>query len=183
MFTRSSDSGQKGFAARIAGGSQGHSQQPLPPIPPTQQAPPAAIAPPSFPVVSPPAAEGTSVIGNDLTILGQNLTIISRGTVQLDGEIHGNLHGAEIVIGERGKVTGTVAAEKVVVRGQVDGVIRGLKVAIEASARVDGDIHHQSLIIDKGAHFEGRCKRPKDPAELKPVLEVETLSASDIKVA
>ena len=47
------------------------------------------------------------------------------GTLQVDGEIEGDVGGAEVIIGERGRVTGTVAAERVIVRGTISGVIRG----------------------------------------------------------
>ena len=108
-----------------------------------------------------------SVIGNDLKIIGQGLKIISQGTLQVDGEVEGDVAGAEVIIGEQGKVTGTVAAERVIVRGKISGVIRGMTVALQTSARVEGDIHHMSLTIEQGAEFDGRCRRPQDPSELK----------------
>jgi len=108
-----------------------------------------------------------SVIGNDLKIIGQGLKIISQGTLQVDGEVEGDVRGSEVIIGEKGKVTGTVAAERVIVRGKISGVIRGMTVALQASARVEGDIHHMSLTIEQGAEFDGRCRRPQDPSELK----------------
>ena len=95
-----------------------------------------------------------SVIGNDLRIIGQGLKIISQGTLQVDGEIEGDVGGAEVIIGERGRVTGTVAAERVIVRGRTSGVIRGMTVAPQASAGVEGDIHYLSLAIEQGAEFE-----------------------------
>src|SRR5262250_2777720 len=72
---------------------------------------------PPQPQRRPSAAEigAKSVIGNDLKIIGQ-------GTLQVDGEIEGDVGGSEVIIGEKGKVTGTVAAERVVVRGQISGV-------------------------------------------------------------
>jgi cytoskeletal protein CcmA (bactofilin family) len=117
---------------------------------------------------------GKSVISNDLRILGQDLKIISRGTLQVDGEIEGDVAGAEIIIGEQGKVTGTVAAERVIVRGTTSGVIRAMTVALQSSARVEGDIHHMSLAIEQGAQFDGRCRRPSSPAELQLDLEAHS---------
>ena len=114
---------------------------------------------------------GKSVISNDLRIIGQGLRIISRGTLQVDGEVEGDVGGAEIIIGEQGRVTGTVAAERVIVRGQISGVIRAMTVALQASARMEGDIHHMSLVIEQGAQFDGRCRRPASPSELQLDLE------------
>jgi cytoskeletal protein CcmA (bactofilin family) len=116
-----------------------------------------------------PAAPGAgpkSVIGNDLKIIGQGLKIISQGTLQVDGEIEGDVAGAEVIIGEKGKVTGTVAAERVIVRGTISGVIRGATVALQASSHVEGDIHHISLAIEQGANFDGRCRRAADASQL-----------------
>ncbi|HEX5999297.1 MAG TPA: polymer-forming cytoskeletal protein [Hyphomicrobiaceae bacterium] len=136
---------------------------------PLSSTPPGAGA---APAVGIPRRVGTesgnkSVIGNDLKIIGQGLKIISQGTLQVDGEVEGDVAGAEVIIGEQGKVTGTVAAERVIVRGKISGVIRGMAVALQSSARVEGDIHHMSLAIEQGAEFDGRCRRPQDPSELK----------------
>ena len=115
--------------------------------------------------------DAKSVIGNDLKIIGQGLKIISQGTLQVDGEIEGDVGGSEVIIGEQGKVTGTVAAERVIVRGKVAGVIRGAAVTLQSSARVEGDIHHMQLAIEQGAEFDGRCRRPNNASELNLNLE------------
>ncbi len=111
-----------------------------------------------------------SIIGNDLTIVGQGLRIITRGTLQVDGRIEGDVVGNEIIIGEKGEVIGVVSADEIIVRGQVQGTIKGHSVTLQASARVEGDVHHQQLTVEQGAHLDGRVRRPKDPAELKPDL-------------
>jgi cytoskeletal protein CcmA (bactofilin family) len=112
-----------------------------------------------------------SVIGNDLKIIGQGLKIISQGTLQIDGEVEGDVGGSEVIIGEKGRVTGTVAAERVIVRGHISGVIRGVTVTLQSSSKVEGDIHHMSLAIEQGAEFDGRCRRPADASELNLNLE------------
>jgi cytoskeletal protein CcmA (bactofilin family) len=116
-------------------------------------------------------ASTKSVISNDLKIIGQGLKIISQGTLQVDGEVEGDVRGTEVIIGEKGRVTGTVAAERVIVRGTISGVIRGMTVTLQASSRVEGDIHHMSLAIEQGAEFDGRCKRPADASELNLDLD------------
>jgi cytoskeletal protein CcmA (bactofilin family) len=126
----------------------------------------------------PPRRSGTdsgnkSVISNDLKIIGQGLKIISQGTLQVDGEVEGDVAGAEVIIGEQGKVTGTVSAERVIVRGKISGVIRGMTVALQASARVEGDIHHMSFAIMQGATFEGRSRRAASEADLQAAARVQ----------
>ena len=114
---------------------------------------------------------GKSVISQDLKIIGQALRIISRGTLQVDGEIEGDVAGKEIIIGETGQVTGTVSGERVIVRGKVAGAIRSMTVALQSTARVEGDIHHMSLAIEQDAQFDGRCRRPSDASELRLDLD------------
>jgi len=114
---------------------------------------------------------GTSVIGTDLTILGDKITIISQNRLQIDGDIRGDVNGRQVVIGEDGSVVGTVSAEAIEVRGGVRGAIRAATVTLHPTAQVDGEIMHQTLAISEGAQFDGRVRRAKDPNELKPVLD------------
>ena len=50
-----------------------------------------------------------------------------------------------------------------VVDGRVIGRLRGLKVRLTATARVEGDIVHKTIAIESGAHFEGTVQRQEDP--------------------
>lgn len=120
-------------------------------------------------------ATGTSVIGTDLTILGDRITIISANKLQVDGDVRGNVHGKQVVITEEGSVVGMVCAEAIEVRGGVRGSIRAVSVKLQSSAQVEGDITHQKLSIAEGAEFDGRVVLTKDVNELMPVLDPEAL--------
>ena len=124
----------------------------VPPSAPTMQR--------SVGVTRPGYKSSSSIIGADLTIIGN---LFSKGEVQVDGEIQGELHGMHIVVGESGRMTGAVVADEVVVRGTVMGTIRGKRVALQSSSRFEGDIHHQTLAIEQGAYFEGKSRRCEDP--------------------
>lgn len=113
---------------------------------------------------------GISIIGRDLTIIGQGLRIISKGKIRVEGEIQGDVLGTEVIIGDVGKVTGVVSAETITVFGSIMGTIRGVRVLLEAGAKVEGDVHHQTLSVDEGAQLEGRVRRAQDASELKPDL-------------
>jgi len=106
-----------------------------------------------------------SIIGEDLTITGN---VTSKGEIQVDGEIQGDIHCGSLLLGDKSQVQGSVIAEDVVVRGKVVGSIRGLRVTLQAQSHVEGDIFHQSLAIEQGAYFEGKSRRSDDPmAEAK----------------
>jgi cytoskeletal protein CcmA (bactofilin family) len=113
-----------------------------------------------------------SVIGTDLTIIGEKITIISQNRLQIDGDVRGDVNGKQVIIGEEGSVIGTVCAEAIEVRGGVRGAIRALAVTLHPTAEVEGDIMHQTLAISEGAQFDGRVRRAKDANELRPVLDV-----------
>lgn len=101
-----------------------------------------------------------SVIGPDLTINGN---LVSKGEVQIDGEVQGDIHGTYVVIGEKARITGGIVAEEIVVRGHVMGSVRGKRVMLQSSSHVEGDIYHQALAIEQGAFFEGKSRRSEDP--------------------
>ena len=56
-----------------------------------------------------------------------------------------------------------IVGDEVVVNGRVVGRVRGLKVRLTATARVEGDIIHKTIAIESGAHFEGSVQRQEDP--------------------
>jgi cytoskeletal protein CcmA (bactofilin family) len=102
----------------------------------------------------------TSVLGPDLTITGN---IIAKGEAQIDGEIHGDVHGTYVIVGAKGRITGGIVAEEIVVCGQVMGSIRATHVMLQASSHVEADISYESLVIERDASFEGRSQRLHTP--------------------
>jgi len=125
------------------------------------------------------AASGTSVIGRDLTLIGEKITIVSQNRLRVDGDVRGNVHGKEVTITEGGSVEGMVCAEKIEVHGGVRGSIRAVAVTLHATSEVDGDIMHHSLAISEGAQFDGRVRRSAETRELMPVLDPEVIAAGE----
>jgi cytoskeletal protein CcmA (bactofilin family) len=123
------------------------------------------------------AATGTSVIGTDLTILGDKITIVSQNKLQIDGQIRGNVHGKEVLVSKGGSVTGEVWAERIDVRGAVRGSIIAVTIKLHDSARVEGNVMHQKLSISEGAEFDGRVQLIKDARELMPILDAATIAS------
>lgn len=123
------------------------------------------------------AAAGISVIGTDLTILGDRITIISQSKLQIDGQIHGNVHGRVVSINKGGSVTGEIWAERIDVSGAVRGPIVAVNVALHDSARVEGDILHQKISISEGAEFDGRARLIKNARDLMPILDAAAIAS------
>lgn len=101
-----------------------------------------------------------SMIGPELQITGN---LVSRGELQIEGEINGDIHGSHVLVGERAQITGGIVGDEVVVRGHVMGSVRGKRVLLQSTSRVEGDVYHTTLAIEQGAYFEGKSRRTDDP--------------------
>ena len=113
---------------------------------------------------SPKPKPAPSIISSDLTIKGN---VTTTGDVQVEGAIEGDIRAHLLTVGEGATVKGEVIADDVVVNGRVIGRLRGLKVRLTATARVEGDIIHKTIAIESGAHFEGTVQRQDDPLSAK----------------
>ncbi|MBS0362028.1 MAG: polymer-forming cytoskeletal protein [Proteobacteria bacterium] len=103
-----------------------------------------------------------SLIGENVRLQGD---LVSEGDVQLDGALSGDLKAVHLSIGETGQVDGAIAAESVEFRGRVTGEVSARSVKLFATAKVDGDIIHDQLAIEAGAHFAGRSLKGPPSAE------------------
>ena len=88
-----------------------------------------------------------SIIGEDLTIIGN---VASKGEIQIDGEIQGDIRCSSLLLSDKAQVRGSVVAEDIVVRGHVVGSIRGLRITLQAPSHVEGDISTRALPLSRG---------------------------------
>jgi cytoskeletal protein CcmA (bactofilin family) len=128
----------------------------------------AAARPPSL------AARNLACIGSSLEIKG---IITGKEDLQIDGKVDGpiTLQGQKLTIGRTGRVNSEVAAQEVVVYGNITGnLIARDRVEIKKDASVIGDIATARIGIEDGAHFKGRIEidRAKSGAAMDstPVL-------------
>ena len=108
------------------------------------------------------AANTPSIIGGDVQLKGN---LITTGEVQFDGRMEGDLHCGSLTIGESAEVTGSVVAETVIIHGKLKGTIRARRVRLERTARVQGDVWHEIISIEAGAHIEGQLAHVDNPLE------------------
>ncbi|HEY7688662.1 MAG TPA: polymer-forming cytoskeletal protein [Dongiaceae bacterium] len=97
-----------------------------------------------------------SIIGRDLKIKGD---LICNGDIQIDGEVEGDVQSNSLTIGEGASVRGTVSGTNVRVYGSFSGQLKGHSVALAKTAKLVGDVTHQTLSVEAGAQFEGNSKR------------------------
>ncbi|MDJ0825486.1 MAG: polymer-forming cytoskeletal protein [Rhodobacter sp.] len=130
---------------------------------PAKPAEPAAAAPrptPDMPPAAPKPKAPPSTLSADLTITGNLKT---AGDIQVEGTVEGDIRAHLLTVGEGATIKGEVIADDVIVNGRIVGRVRGLKVRLTATARVEGDIIHKTIAIESGAHFEGSVQRQDDP--------------------
>jgi cytoskeletal protein CcmA (bactofilin family) len=108
------------------------------------------------------------VIGSDLSIEGQTITIRCQGSLRVNGRIQADLQSRQLTVGEEALIAGSIVAETVEVYGKVQGAIRASHVVLYATAQVEGEIHSQSLSIEEGAFFEGRARKLSNAQEIVP---------------
>jgi cytoskeletal protein CcmA (bactofilin family) len=75
-----------------------------------------------------------TVIAKGLKIVG---SVSAEGLVEVNGQIEGEVHCTSLVIARGAQVNGSVAAERVVVNGNVEGPIQGGDVILCAKAAVE----------------------------------------------
>jgi cytoskeletal protein CcmA (bactofilin family) len=143
---------------------------------PPQPAPPrsAEAAPASATPARPEAicsiGSGTSIVGN----------ITCDGPAQFYGHIEGEVRGSDLLIGEGAEVVGNVIAQEVTIRGRIKGTIRAVRVKLQASGAVEGDIFHRSLSVEDTALFEGSSRRVENPIDTpKPAPRPQLAPAAE----
>lgn len=115
-----------------------------------------------------------SIIGGDVELKGN---LETTGEVQFDGKIEGDLNCGSLTIGQNATIKGGVTADSVVVHGNLSGTIRAKKVRLERTARVTGDVWHEDISIESGAHIEGKFTRV-DNARQAPATKPVAAPAS-----
>ena len=108
------------------------------------------------PAKSSPASDvAPSIISANLRVTGD---LDSDGDIQIDGHIEGDVRSYSVTVGEHAVVSGGINSEIVNVSGTVKGQIHGKLVQLMNTAKVTGDIVHESLAIEAGAFIQGLCR-------------------------
>lgn len=105
----------------------------------------------------PPAASSApSLISRDLKIIGN---LECDGDIQVDGKIEGDVRSRTLTIGEGAEVSGVVESDSARIRGAITGKVHARQVDVAKTGRVMGDIVHEVLSVEAGAHIEGNLRR------------------------
>ncbi|HTO09827.1 MAG TPA: polymer-forming cytoskeletal protein [Myxococcota bacterium] len=132
---------------------------------------PAAPAPEAESVVREP---NVAVIARGVEMSGR---LVVPNSLVVEGEFSGELEiASSVVITESGAVTAPIRARSVEIRGAVMGdIVATREVVIHSTGRLHGDVETPSLVIARGATFNGRTRmyRPEHALQ-SPAPQPET---------
>ena len=92
---------------------------------------------------------GSKIVGN----------ITADSDFRIDGLIEGEINcTGKIVIGEAGRVKGSIVCQNAEILGLMDGKIScHQQLSLRASGKIQGDVQTKTLIVEPGAVFNGTC--------------------------
>lgn len=107
--------------------------------------------------------QGSKIVGN----------ISADSDFRIDGLIEGDLNcTGKVVIGEAGRVKGTIVCQNAEILGLLDGKIHcSQQLSLRSSGKIQGDVQTKTLIVEPGAIFNGTCSMGAAKAAEAPAKE------------
>lgn len=87
-------------------------------------------------------------------------TITADKDIRIDGTLKGTLHcKGKVIIGPTGFISGDITCENAVIEGSFEGVlIVGDVLHVKETAKIEGDVSTQKLVVQPGSIFNVKCK-------------------------
>jgi len=125
-------------------------------------------ADPAPPVETPPE-EQPMVVEYGCSLEGRLQT---DKPIRIEGDLRGSVVSSETVwVTESGTVEGDIQARSVEIRGAVVGNVTGSRdVLLYVEGKLHGDVDTSSLVVERGAYFNGRTtmRRPQHASRPAP---------------
>lgn len=103
-----------------------------------------------------------STTSSNSLVLGTNIegTVQAEKDIRIDGTMKGTLIcKGKVIIGPTGTIIGDVQCENAVIEGRFEGVMTvGEVLHVKETAKIEGDISTQKLIVQPGSIFNVKCK-------------------------
>jgi cytoskeletal protein CcmA (bactofilin family) len=140
------------------------------PASPGAEAPATAAAQTSAPRVDPPTIRSVAGLTAEVVQPSGGIitsTLLIKGEVRgsedlyIDGEVQGTIQltNGRVTVGPHGKISADVDAREIIVRGKVQGALRGReRVEIGSTGEVRGDIATMRIAIGEGAQIHSKVE-------------------------
>ena len=132
-------------------------------------------------VISTPSTSTSNSLVQGTSIDG---TVHAENDIRIDGAMTGTLIcKGKLIIGPTGSVVGEVQCENAVIEGRFEGVLSvGDVLHVKETAKVEGDITTQKLIVQPGSVFNVKCKMGSSPIVARK-LNMEEDDSMELSVA
>jgi cytoskeletal protein CcmA (bactofilin family) len=108
-------------------------------------------------VISTPSTSTSNSLVQGTNIEG---SVHAEKDIRIDGTMKGTLIcKGKLIIGPTGTIIGDVQCENAVIEGRFDGILTvGEVLHVKETAKIEGDISTQKLIVQPGSIFNVKCK-------------------------
>lgn len=112
--------------------------------------------------------QGSNSISDQINMIGEGTvlegTLRAESDVRVSGRVVGQLDvQGRAIIAQEGTIEGEITATNADIAGSVQGEIRvEERLVLKSTARVDGDIMTDRIVVEEGARFTGECKMGED---------------------
>ena len=152
---------------------------------------PVAQVPPTVTRIDPPVRSVAGLTAEVVQPSGGVVTstLIIKGEIQgredlyIDGEVQGTIRLSEgrVTVGPHGKISADVDAREIVVRGKVQGALRGReRVEVGRTGEIRGDIVTNRLSVEEGAQMHSKVEitLSKDLQNARPAVKAPATTTS-----
>ena len=108
-------------------------------------------------VISTPSTSSSNSLIQGTNVEG---SVYAEKDIRIDGTMKGTLVcKGKVIIGPTGTIIGDVQCENAVIEGRFDGIMTvGEVLHVKETAKIEGDISTQKLIVQPGSIFNVKCK-------------------------
>lgn len=94
-------------------------------------------------------------------------TVEAESDIRIDGRIKGKLIcKAKVIVGPSGHIEGEIICQNAVVEGHINGKVEVRELLnVRETARIEGKVQTDKLIVQSGALFNVECHMGKEEAE------------------
>lgn len=107
--------------------------------------------------------DAPSILSANIKVNGD---IKSEGEVHIDGQLVGDVQCDVLQVGVNGFIKGKIRAKILRVAGAIEGRVMVGSVFLAATARIVGDVFHESIAIEPGAFVNGICRHRDEDMEI-----------------
>ncbi len=118
-----------------------------------------------------------STTSSNSLVQGTNIegTLQADKDIRIDGTLRGTLVcKGKVIIGPTGYIMGDITCENAVIEGRFDGIlIVGDVLHVKESAKIEGEVSTQKLVVQPGSVFNVKCKMGAQTTPRKVNLDEE----------